>query len=176
MVSARDQGPCPHIWSLAQRLIHWGLALGFAIGWWSSERHDTLHAWNGYALTLLVVWRVFLGFGRHPGARWDGFLGRLRRLPDYLRGRLVPGPGLSPSGAASALALLALMLATAVTGWMLTLEAYVGDEAAEARHVWAFNLLAGWIGLHVLAVVAVSLRQRRNRIADMIHGGRARGV
>lgn len=160
------------VWPLPQRLIHWGLVLGFGLAWWSSEGNDALHEWSGYALAALVAARVALGFGKHPAADWDVFFAKLARLPAALAGRGGAYAGLSPTGAASALVLLVLMLATTVTGWMLTLDAFVGDEGAELRHIWSFNLLQGWVALHVLAVLFVSLRQRRNRIAAMILGGR----
>lgn len=52
-------------------------------------------------------------------------------------------------GVLSAVVLLLLMAATAITGWMLTLEAFVGDDSAEDRHSLAFDLLVAWTSLHV---------------------------
>ncbi|WP_407276003.1 cytochrome b/b6 domain-containing protein [Halothiobacillus sp. DCM-1] len=161
------------LWPLAQRLIHWGFVLGFAVAWWSGETDfDRVHTWTGYILASLVLLRLALGFTQVPSANWRIFFAKLMRLPAYLRGRAVQDSGLSPSGAASALILLLLMLSTAVTGWMLTLEDYVGDEDAAWRHAMAFNLLLGWVGLHVVAVLVASLAQRHNKLADMLHGGR----
>lgn len=162
------------LWSLPQRLIHWGLVFGLGLAWWSAETFDDLHEWTGYAVAALVGGRILLGFGRHPTARWATLWSRLRLLPAYLaaRGRIPSPPGHGPTGALSVLLLLGLTLATAVTGWMLTLESFVGDESAEARHELAFTLLQGWVALHVLAVLLQGWRQRRNLVADMVRGGR----
>lgn len=56
--------------------------------------------------------------------------------------------------------LLLLMTATAVTGWMLTLEQFAGEDAAEDRHYWAFNLTLAWTALHVLTHVVRWLKRR----------------
>ncbi len=162
------------LWSLPQRLIHWGLVLGLSLAWWSAGVFDELHAWTGHAVAALIGARILLGFGHHPTARWATLRARLRLLPSYLaaRGRQPMPPGHSPAGALSVLLLLILTLATAITGWMLTLESFVGDEAAEARHHLAFTLLQGWVALHVLAGLAQSLSPRRNLLLDMIRGGR----
>ena len=158
------------LWSLPQRLIHWGLVLGLGLAWWSAEAFETLHEWTGYAVASLIGGRVLLGFGRHPAARWGIFGERLRQLPAYLaaRGRLPMPAGHSPVSALSLLILMGLVMATSLTGWMLTLEAYVGDEAAEERHNLAFTLLQGWVVLHLIAGL-----MRKRLLADMFDGGRS---
>lgn len=158
------------LWSLPQRLTHWGLVFGLGLAWWSSERLDSLHEWTGYGVAALIVGRILLGFGQHPTAHWGILTERLRQLPTYLaaRGRLPIPAGHSPVSALSLLILMGLVLATSLTGWMLTLEAFVGDEAAEERHNLAFTLLQGWVALHLIAGLT-----RKRLLADMIDGGRS---
>ncbi|OZB36598.1 MAG: hypothetical protein B7X35_08690 [Halothiobacillus sp. 14-56-357] len=150
-------------WSRGQRAIHWGLVLILLLAWWSGSNDEEWHEWVGYGALALLGLRFLLGFGsRHPHARWGFFLQQLlafRRSPsaDHPDGR----PVLGPLGAFSAMMLLLLMTTTAVTGWMLTLEQFVGEDAAEDRHYWAFNLTLAWTALHVLTHLARWLRRLR---------------
>ncbi len=153
----------PGRWSRSQRWIHWALVAALLLGWWSGDRDADWHDVVGYTAMGLLAVRVLIGFGRHPHVRWAYFLRQLAALPRYLAGRPVAPAPLSPAGAFSALVLLVLMGTTAVTGWMLTLEDFVGEEGAEWRHEWAFNLLLGWVGVH--AVVAMTQRLRSFRAA-----------
>ena len=71
----------------------------------------------------------------------------------------------------SVLMLLLLVLGTGLTGWMLTWEAFVGNDAAEQWHAGLFHALLGWVGLHVAVIGWLSLRARRWRVLDIVRGG-----
>lgn len=151
----------PRQWSRAQRWTHWALVAILLLGWWSGDRDAEWHDLIGYAVLILLALRLLIGFGRHPHARWGYFFRRLALLPQSLAGRPIEKSALSPLGAFSALVLLLLMGTTAVTGWMLTLEDFVGEDDAEWRHEWAFNLLIAWVGAHAMVAVIQRLRARR---------------
>lgn len=170
------------LWSLPQRLIHWGLVLALALAWWSASRYDDLHAWCGYAVAALVMARIVLGFGRHPTARWSEIWMALLELPRFLRAWVRhQKPAHTTrhatrhttlSAAVSIILLLALSLALAVSGWMQTLDAYAGEDWLEELHHTLFNVLLAWVVLHIVVVLALSIKERHNRIVAMISGGR----
>lgn len=153
-----QQNTAARRWAPAQRPLHWALVLVLALGWWSGSNDLQWHKWVGYTALLLLGLRFLLGFGKHPHVRWSFFGQQILRLT---RAR-APGPPsvLGPFGALSAIMLLLLMAATAVTGWMLTLERYVGEDFAEDRHEWAFNLLIAWTAVHAFVNIFRWLRQR----------------
>lgn len=101
---------------------------------------------------------------------------KLRYLSPYslklLRGKATNNPlGHSPTGVASVLILLGLILATASSGWILTLEDYVGEEWVEDLHHLFFNITLTWVSLHIFVVIILSLLYRQNKIMNMITGG-----
>lgn len=164
------------LWSLPQRLIHWGLVLALGLAWWSASRYDDLHMWCGYAVAALVVARIVLGFGRHPTARWSEIWMALLELPRFLRawvGHQKTAHSTrhtTPSAAVSIILLLALSLVLAVSGWMQMLDAYVGEDWLEELHHTLFSVLLAWVVLHIVVVLGLSIKQRHNRIVAMISG------
>ncbi len=159
-------GRRPTRWARGQRPLHWLLVVALGISWWTGSQHSDWHNLIGYGVGFLLLARVLLGFSRHPHAHWGFFFRQIARIPRALTGKTgqLPGqrsdqsqPVLSPLGAASALIILLLTAGTALTGWMLTWESFVGDDAAEQRHEWAFNLLLGWTVLHALAAMTTRL-------------------
>lgn len=164
------------VWSLPQRLLHWGLVIALGLSWWSGTTDHDWHARFGYAVAALLAARLLLGItSRHSNARWDRLLSRLRQLPAYLASgwRRPPTPplGHSPTGAVSVIILLSLTAATALSGWLLTWEDFVGEEWLETLHYRLFQLLQFWVALHLLAILTLSYLQRHNKIRDMLNGG-----
>lgn len=68
------------------------------------------------------------------------------------------------------LLLMALLASVLVTGSMLTLDAYFGDEWLEALHGALADALIALVVLHVLAALYESLRHRENLVWSMNTG------
>ena len=69
--------------------------------------------------------------------------------------------------------IVALLVATALaagSGWLYVTDAYWGDEHVENLHQALAIALLALAALHVLGVVAASLRHRENLVASMFHG------
>lgn len=163
-------------WPWPQRWIHWGLVFALALAWWSANRSDELHAWCGYAVATLVGVRIILGFSRHTRGHWLEMAKALTEWPVSLRKktRLLPlghpSHRITPNAALSIIVLLTLSLAMAISGWMMTLEQYVGEDWLEDTHRYLFNFLLAWVGLHVSVVLFLSAKEGNNRIKSMITG------
>jgi Ni,Fe-hydrogenase I cytochrome b subunit len=89
---------------------------------------------------------------------------------EYLKGTLVVGGkrhiGHNPGSALAIFALLALVLALAVTGTMLG----QGNESVKDLHGILSYVTVGVAAVHVLGVALHTIRHRENITASMIHG------
>lgn len=160
------------VWDIPTRLFHWLLVAAIAVAFLSSEEDSALAAWHqaaGWFTALLIVFRLVWGFLGGEHARFAAFI-HPGRIGAHLRDLLARKPqaelGHNPLGAAAIVALLALIAATVTTGVLL-----VQGGEDELHEAIAYGLLA-LIGVHVLAVVAMSLASGENLIRGMVTGSK----
>lgn len=157
------------VWDLPLRLFHWSLVAAIAIAFLSSEEGSPLSHWHfasGWVVAVLIAFRCVWGFVGGEHSRWFEFI-RLSRLANHLgelvRLRTQPTLGHNPLGALSVLVLLALSAAVIWTG------AALGEAGEEAHELLAWTLL-GFIAVHILAVILMSLLTHDNLVRAMITG------
>jgi cytochrome b len=68
------------------------------------------------------------------------------------------------------LALLGALIGVSVTGWMMGLDRFFGNETLEEIHEIFAMAILGLAGVHVAAAVFESLRHRENLIKAMFTG------
>lgn len=68
------------------------------------------------------------------------------------------------------LALLALLIDVSITGWMLGLDRFFGNELLEEAHEEMATAILPIAGIHVLAAAVESFRHRANLIGSMVSG------
>ncbi|QIG50297.1 cytochrome B [Nordella sp. HKS 07] len=162
------------VWDPLLRLFHWSLVTSFAVAWLTGDDVKDLHEWAGYAAAALVAFRVFYGLVGPRYARFGQFLrGPLATAAyarDAISGRERRYLGHNPMGAVMVIALLAMMAALALTGWLMTTDTYWGVEWLKELHETLANVLLGLVGLHVAGVVLASFRHRENLVRAMITG------
>lgn len=178
------------VWDAPVRIIHWALVLAVFGAWLSRELEGDwfrVHTWCGYAVLLLASTRVAWGFVGTRHARFSAFVRGPGAIVDYLRrlfGRVggAPSPaGHNPLGALMVLALLALLLAQALTGLFANdqimetgpLFGYVTAQLSDrltTLHKQLFDVLTAAIAVHVLAALAYLFVKRENLILPMITG------
>lgn len=162
------------VWDAPVRVFHWLLVLSFALAWLSaeSERWRALHVTAGYTMAALVGFRLLWGVIGTRHARFASFVRGPRAAWRYLRalagGRPEHHVGHNPAGALAIVALLALIAATAFTGWA-TYEDW-GGEWLEELHEGAANALLAVVGVHLAGVVVGSLAHRENLARAMFTG------
>lgn len=162
------------IWDFPVRIFHWALVASFAGAWLTaeSERWRDIHIACGYTLAGLIVFRLLWGVVGTRYARFSDFVRSPAAVWRYLRSLLTRSPqahtGHNPAGAVAILALLALGLATAASGWFLDVGTG-GDWLEEAHELLASTMLA-IVGLHVAGVLVSSLLHHENLVASMITG------
>jgi cytochrome b len=180
-------------WDIPTRLFHWTLVLLIFCSWASFEFAEKLgdtslkwHRWNGYAILVLVVFRLLWGFVGSSTSRFVNFV----RWPwvaagyglDLLRGRDRHFLGHNPLGTYMVLALLALVAGQGILG-LYTLEhndlvagplkITASEEwvkRASYLHVRGFNVILAFAALHVLANVLYGVVKKDPLITAMITG------
>jgi cytochrome b len=164
------------IWDLPTRLFHWLLSSGFIVAAVISlllgddSPLFPYHAIIGLIIALMVCLRVIWGVVGTRYARFGTFVFGPGAVIEYMKSTIVGGGtryiGHNPGSALAIFALLALVLALAVTGVMMG----QGNEGVEDVHEILAWVAVGVVVVHVLGVALHTILHRENITASMIHG------
>ena len=193
MRSAAENIAKVRAWDGPTRLFHWTLVALIADAWISFQYSERVgdftlrwHRWNGYAILVLVVWRLLWGLVGSSTSRFASFV----RWPwtaagyglDLLRGRPRHFLGHNPLGTYMVLALLALVAAQGTLG-LFTLEhndlvagplkRIASDETVKTLSFWhrrGFNVILAFVCLHVIANLGYQLFKKDPLITGMVTG------
>lgn len=163
-----------YVWDLPLRIFHWSLAVCIVTAWLSANVFETLHRVAGYSAIALVVFRLLWGFFGSRYARFDKLPRLLAAAPRYLarfsKGRAGGYIGLNPAGAMMLVTSLALVLISAISGWMQITIRFFGVDWVEQLHTWSSYAVLGLAAIHILGVVIASVLQQQNLPAAMLTG------
>lgn len=154
------------VWDVSVRAAHWGLATLVLVELLNEAGANPWHRWLGYAAAAIVGFRLAWGCA-------DTGYARLKVMARRVTHASVPHAGHTPLGALMAFALWTLVLAAGVTGWMLGLDAFWGEQWLQDVHAAIAYTLAAFIVIHVVAAVAASRAQRVNLVKAMVTGEKA---
>jgi len=164
------------IWDLPTRLFHWLLSAGFiaaAVIALAMGEHSPLfpyHAIIGLTIALMVALRIGWGIVGTRYARFGSFIFGPGAVVEYMKGAMIGGGkrhiGHNPGSAVAIFALLGLVLALGVTGFMMG----QGNEVIKEVHEILAWTTVGVVVVHVLGVAFHTIRHRENITASMIHG------
>ena len=175
------------VWDLPTRLFHWTLVILMIVQWRSAENSSTMdyHLWGGYAVLVLILFRLMWGFVGSDTVRFSGFVrgpsAGIAYLKALLRGETPHYLGHNPVGGWSILAMLALLLIQAVTGLFANddilvegpLYGWVSKSTSDwltTVHKLNFNLLLAVIALHIAAALFYLVVKKENLIHPMVSG------
>lgn len=162
------------VWDRFVRFFHWSLVSCVLINFFIVDDGETLHQWLGYFATTLVLARIVWGFIGSEHARFADFFPTPKRLRTHLSallaGRADPHPGHNPLGAMMMLALITLVLALGITGYLQGTDMFWGEEWLQELHETLATTLIAFAGLHALAAIVMSRVERTNLILAMITG------
>lgn len=161
------------VWDPFVRIFHWSLVALFTLAW-VTEDLQSLHQPLGYAILGLVALRIVWGFIGSPHARFADFVrspaATLAYARDLVAGRAPHLRGHNPLAAVMILVLLAMLMATGVSGWLMTLEAFRSAEWLEELHEGLASVTLALVVLHVVAVAIMSVVHGENLVRAMITG------
>ena len=157
------------VWDLPLRVFHWALVIAIAVAFLSSEEDSAINQWHvlsGWVAAVLIAFRLVWGFVGGEHSRFADFI-RPSRIADHVAGLLSghreASLGHNPLGAIAVVLLLALTAATVWTG------AFGGEASEDLHELIAWTLLA-MVGLHIAAVIVMSLLERENLARAMVTG------
>ena len=175
------------VWDLPLRLAHWAIAVAVTGAFATHYAGTEWFPWHracGYAVVVLVAFRIVWGFVGTRHARFASFVRGPRAITGFLTGRGPEvHPGHNPLGALSVLALLASLAVQGATGL------YANDEIANTGpfygwiapatsnlltsvHAWNSNLLVALVALHLVAIAWYGVVRRRPLVRAMLDGRR----
>ena len=173
------------VWDLPTRLFHWILVMLMIAQWLTAENDSTIqyHILGGYAVLVLVLFRVIWGFTGSDTARFRDFIrgpgAALAFVKALLRGETPLYLGHNPMGGWSIVAMLVLLLIQAGTGLFANddimtegpLYGWVSKGTSDwltTIHKLNFNLLLLVIAVHISAVLFYLFVKRENLIHPML--------
>lgn len=164
-------------WPVLIRILHWIVALGVILNLLVLEGRELPHEIFGYLALAAVLARIVYGFvGDH--------LGHFRKVPvrpsvilSQLKEEFYATPHHSQKSAShnalawGAYAVVWLcILNLSLSGFMMELDAYWGEDWVEEWHFWSSDILKIMIILHFLGIIIDSVRLKRHTALAMVTG------
>jgi cytochrome b len=176
------------VWDLPTRLFHWLLVVLVAVSFTAAVIGGNAmqyHEWSGFAILILLVFRITWGFVGSRTSRFSDFVkgpvAVWRYATDLVKGKSRSYLGHNPLGGWSVLAMLAVLLIQAATGLFAN-----DDIITEGPlFLWVNKPVSDWLtgvhrlnrylimvlaATHVFAVLFYLLAKRENLIKPMITG------
>ncbi|MCB1845690.1 MAG: cytochrome b/b6 domain-containing protein [Halioglobus sp.] len=170
------------LWDIPTRVFHWAIVCLLPLAWLTAETDNyEWHSWVGYSVIVLVSFRLCWGVIGSRHSRFSDFLVGPRKVLAYLRGGTAASAGHNPLGGWSVVVLLLLLGVQGVSGLFNSEDIlfegplyYAADPALRdfmgEVHEIAFNLLLGFIALHIAAVLYHQFRLQEKLLQAMVRG------
>jgi len=172
------------VWDLPIRLFHWLLVLciiGSLISVNLGGNAMEWHAYFGYSVLTLLIFRITWGFVGSTHARFSSFLPNREKTLNYLQGKGPSFLGHNPLGAISVFALLLVLSVQVLTG--LFVDDEIAFQGPLAKYVpnWVVSILSEihegnqvviytLITIHIAAIIYYKKFRGEDLITPMISG------
>ncbi|KVF17498.1 cytochrome B [Burkholderia vietnamiensis] len=162
------------VWDLVVRIFHWSVVAGVLANYVFLEAGKAPHRYVGYAVAGALAVRVVWGFVGSTHARFADFVTTPRaaalHIASAAAGRDRRYVGHNPAGGLMMLALMALLAAVCITGWMQGLDRFWGEQWLQTTHALLVDAVLVMAALHVTAALVESRRHRENLVLAMVTG------
>lgn len=177
------------VWDPLVRIFHWSLVFFFLTAYLTEDDFENIHIYAGYAVSILVGFRLVWGLVGPEYARFSNFVRPPAETLAYLKSLMTGKPqhyiGHNPAGGMMVVALLVVMAATGFAGMALlaiegggplagTFVANFNEDLLEDLHELLANTSVLLVVLHVAGVLVSSLLHRENLIRSMFTGVKVR--
>lgn len=159
------------MWPLSVRLIHWALAAVIILDMFWLE--DELHNYAGYFGVTLIFLRLIIGIRGKGLERLSSLPLKFSDFEFYLRHHFsgkAHYEGHNPAAWMVYFLMWLVVISLGVTGWMMGLDAYWGDEGLHNIHVYLSNALLFLIALHFIGMALDAIIYKRKTWMAMISG------
>ncbi len=172
------------VWDLPIRLFHWLLVVCITGSFLTINLGDEFiqwHAYFGYSILTLLIFRLVWGFVGSTHARFASFIPNRQSILNYLQGKSPRVLGHNPLGAISVFALLLALLVQVATG--LFVDDEVSFQGPFAKYVpnAVVSCLSGihevnqvviyiLIAIHIAAILYYQKFKGEDLIKPMISG------
>ena len=172
-------------WDPLVRIFHWSLVFFFLLVFATEDDFMALHMWAGYAVSILIGFRLLWGLIGTRNARFLSFIKSPQRVKQHLRDMLSLRPahylGHNPVAAVMVIALLVSIGLAAFTGMMLvathgqgllagTMFGGFDDHTVKGIHEFFANFSLLLVFAHVGGVIVSSYLEGENLAKAMITG------
>lgn len=173
------------VWDPLIRVFHWSLVLSFFVAYITEDDWINLHVAAGYAVAMLVVFRLVWGVIGTPYARFTRFVKSPAQVLAYLKQMMkfdVPHYlGHNPAAAAMIISLILSIIAVSISGMSIiatqgqgplagTFFAALNAEWMEEIHEFFANFTLLLVFMHVVGVLFSSMLESENLVRAMITG------
>lgn len=178
------------VWDLPTRLFHWLLVVAVVVSYMTGGEEGSwfvVHTLSGYAVAVLLLFRLVWGFIGSPRSRFADFVHGGSSVRDYAKrlARLDPPRfvGHNPLGGWMVLAMLVVLVGTVITGLfsgeedgpgslLLPLIAAPGGEGFGEVHETLGNLIIVLACAHILGVFVDWFLTGDNLVRAIITGNK----
>lgn len=160
-------------WSLVTRITHWMIAVPVMLDFFI-EGGDLSHKVLGYLAFASTLFRLVWGFLTKDEARFSSFPLSAREVWQYGKSifsqKLIHHSGHNPLASWVYIVIWILVLGLGVTGHLMGLDAFWGDERLEEIHEGMSNALVALVGLHLFGIAIDSWKFKRKTWKGMFTG------
>ncbi|MBD9450458.1 MULTISPECIES: cytochrome b/b6 domain-containing protein [unclassified Rhizobium] len=162
------------VWDPVVRAFHWTVVVACMLNLFILEEGKYWHRVTGYVVAAAIVVRTVWGFVGTEHSRFSDFVPTpskvMAHIVDIRNRNEKRYIGHNPLASVMMLCLMALLAATALTGWMTTLDAFWGEKWLEELHGAIANSIMVLAFIHAGAAVFESWRHRENLVWSMVTG------
>ena len=185
--SPPPQQQSTRVWDLPTRLFHWSL-LACVVGCFACAKvgGDAMrwHFYFGYAVLILLIFRIVWGFVGNRYARFASFLPNPLAALRTLKGGAAPHLGHNPLGAFSVYALLGALAFQACSGlfsnddiasegpWMVKVSKELSDQIT-SWHKINEKIIIVLVLLHIAALIYHRVVKKERLVAAMVTGDKS---
>lgn len=173
------------VWDPLLRIFHWSLVLSFSLAYITEDDWLSLHVVTGYAVTMLIAFRILWGLIGPRYARFTQFIKSPAEVASYigkmLRFKIPHYLGHNPAAAAMIVSLLLSIIMLCFSGMVIiategqgpladTFFSAMNAEWMEEIHEFFANFSLLLVVLHVVGVLFSSLLEGQNLARAMVTG------